>query len=181
MTHPSHRRAAAPPVRYQWCGHQAIHIVKAGPVAADVQLMCPSAGTSLQQSTVTIEKIFVRLLTHRILASELDAFGYMVAIQETVPTTGLSITVLNPLEVTVDNFALALKQLLMTGLVGWPPVLLKADDTSKENSSGMLYEVEFNGRRKMNRLNHALTMTLETDVDAVLRVFVQTRVLLRMT
>ena len=172
-------RRAAP--RYQWCGHQSVQTLETSvaTAASEIILLCAFLGDTNQQSTVTVERIIMSFLIHRILATEFDACAFVVAIQETVPATGAPVTVINPLDTAADNFTLGLKQILMTGLLGWPPVILRADDTSKENSAGMYQSFEFNGRRKLNRMNHAVTLTVNTDVTAVLRMFVQTRVLLR--
>ena len=124
--------------------------------------------------------MFLRFLTTRIGVSQVNAVGVVVAIQETIPTTGVPVTVINPLDTTADNFTLGLKQILWTGLLPVPPVILTPSDDSKVvNNSNMLYEGEFNGRRKLNRMNHAVTLTMVADVDVMVRVFVQSRILLR--
>ena len=129
---------------------------------------------------MTIEKIFLRFLTTRIGVSQVNVVGFALAIQETVPTTGAPVTVINPLDTSQDNFTLGLKQLIMTGLLPVPPVVLQPSDDAKiVNNSNMLTQYEFNGRRKYNRMNHALTLTVNADVDAMVRMFFQARILLR--
>ena len=177
------RLVRRPAPRYQWCGHQGQEDLEtfASTSAADVTLLCPSLGDTNQQSTVTIEKIFLRMLVTRIGVASVSAAAFVVAIQETVPATGVPVTVINPLDTTADNFTLGLKQILMTGLMEWPPiVLIPSSDAKSVNLGSLLTEYEFNGRRKLNRMNHALTLTMVDDSGTPdLRVFVQARTLLR--
>ena len=115
----------------------------------------------------------------RIGVNSVSAAAFIIAIQETVPATGLPVTVINPLETTADNFTLGLKQILMTGLLPWPGVVLvPSSDAKQVNLEAMMVDYEFNGRRKLNRMNHALTLTANDD-NAQLRMFAQVRILLR--
>ena len=175
-------RGARPAPRYQWCGHQGQEDLEtsASTSTADIIILCPSLGDTNQQSTVTIEKIFARFLVTRIGISSVNAVAFIIATQETVPATGAPVTVINPLETTADNFTLGLKQILMTGLLPHPPtVLIPSSDAKSVNLGSLATDMEFNGRRKLNRMNHALTLTMNADVDAMIRVFAQIRILLR--
>ena len=171
------------PPRYKWCGHNESYIVQThvATALADIMLPCPSLGNSDIQGQCTIERVLMYMTTNRQNVSEVDACAFLLAMQRTTPATGLPIDVLNPLDVTADNFTLGLKDLIMFGQLSWPPIVLQADDTVAPNRQGISHFFEFNGRRTLDRLNHALTLTIVSDLTDQIRIFVGMRVLLRMT
>ena len=181
MAHRNLRRVARPAPRYQWCGHNGVEDIETAlaTTVAEVTILCPSLGDSNDQSTVTVEKMFTRFSVTRIGTANVDASAFVIAIQETDPLTGFPQSVINPLDVVSDNFTLGLKQILMTGLLPFPGTMLKADDSRDITRGAMIIDYEFNGRRKINRMNHAITLTMVADASAELRVFNQTRILLR--
>jgi len=170
------------PPRYKWCGHQAIRTVEnaADTALSEVQLLCGSLSITDIQGDVTIEKIRLDLTIRRLLTTELQGCAYVVAIQKTTSATGLPVEVLNALETTADNFALGNRDILLTGVLPVPAFLLRPSDNFPViGGENLLYREEFNGRRKLMRMNHALTLNVNTDTSLVLNVLIQTRVLLR--
>jgi len=180
MTGRRHRPSTAP--KYKWCGHAAVQTVlpQTSQTTATPMLLCPSIGVTGLQGEVIIERIILNFLTHRLLTDDLDGYGFLVSKQKTIPATGLPTEILNPLETTADNFEFGNKDLLLQGLLMVPECTIRSDTQAlKINGRGEQQSYEFNGRRRLERLNQALTLTLAADVSSVVRVFVQSRVLLR--
>ena len=172
-------RGASP--KYKWCGHAKSATIEThvGMPTTEIQLLCPSLTLSEGQGEVVVERILLNFNIRRLLTSAIVALGFLVAKQKTIPTTGLPIEVLNPLEVTADNFEFGNKDLLLQGLLPVPALLIKADDSLNLSQEVLHASYEFNGRRRLERLNHALTLTITADITDAIKVFTTSRVLLR--
>ncbi len=180
MPRPIRRSRTAP--KYKWCGHAAVLTVdtQGATATSDIMLLCPSLGNSEIQGEVIVERIILSFSTRRLLTTATSAAGFLVAKQKTVPATGLPLEVLNPLETTADNFEFGNKDLLYQGLLSIPANGFVGNSGAVAVSEQVIVErFEFNGRRRLERLNHALTLTVTADVSAVLRTFMQVRTLLR--
>ena len=174
-------RGHRPTPKYKWCGHQASSLIKpsVGLVVADIDLLCPSLGNTDIQGSVTVEKIFAWFTITREDFNATTGCAFMVAMQKTNPTTGAPIQVLNPLDTTADNFSLGSKDLLMFGHLPFPSILLTSADAGFAPRGGIVAMHEFNGRRTLDRLTHALTLTIVADTTDELRVVRGVRTLVR--
>ncbi len=170
------------PPRYKWCGHAQIRTVEnaADTALNEISLLCPSLSISDIQGDVTIEKIRMDLTIRRLLAGDLQGCAYVIAIQKTTEADGLPIEVLNPLNTTGDNFELGNRDILMVGALPVPPAMPIGNGSGSQIArENRLHHDEFNGRRKLHRMNHALTLTVVADTSLVLNVLMIVRVLLR--
>jgi len=174
-------RRARPNPRYKWCGHSKSFTVltQLATATSDVQLLCPSLGDSEQQGEVTVERILLQFSIRRLLTSATVALGFLVANQKVVPTTGAPLVVLDPLEVTSDNFEFGSKDLFLQGMLPMPALLIKADDSLNLSQEVLTKDYQFKGRKRLQRLTHALTLTITCDISSAIKVFTTARTLVR--
>ena len=181
MRHAIARRPRTAP-KYKWCGHAALQTLLTHPstTTSQVQLPCPSLGNTEIQGEVIVERIIINFAIRRLLTSAVGAVGFLVAKQKVIPTTGAPLVVLDPLETTSDNFEFGSKDIFLMGLLPVPQCVMQFDANSLNiTQETVTKEFEFNGRRRLERLTHAMTLTLTADFSSAVSVFTQMRVLLR--
>ena len=169
---------------YKWCGHNQLVPVNASTAVSLAQIpdLCPALDSTLGAipGDVVIEKIRLNVTMRRLLVTGVQASAFIVAIQKIDVTTGNPLEVLNALDVTDEQHALGNKDILMLDLLPVPACIrAQADDTLLISLENIVTRYEFNGRRKLSRLNHAVTFMPVADVSSALDCFVQSRILLR--
>jgi len=178
MTRPRHF-STKPPAKYKWCGTSGNDSVPIAPTAlVDIELLCSSLGITDIQGDVTIEKILLDISIQRLLTTQIQQVGMMVGIQKITSTSGLPVESLRPVDAVTANFQLGNRDLLLQGRMSIPPTIDLAGARVVDFST-INHHWEFNGRRKLHRMNHALTLTIQADTANVLQYVFQSRVLLR--
>ena len=144
-------------------------------------MLCPSLSDAESQGDTTIERIILDLSTRRLLATDVSALGFIVQVMTDDETTALPSKVVNPLDQTNPEFTFGNKDVLLTGLLSYPPILVNGfTGTTSPDFSADAQHFEFNGRRRLNRLNHSIQLWLATNTaDDVMSVAFTSRVLLR--
>ena len=148
---------------------------------ADAEALCPSLSDAESQGDTTIERILIDFSVRRLLIDDVSALGFVVQIMTDDETTALPSKVVNPLDQTNPEFTFGNKDVLLQGLLEYPSFLINGfDGTTTVNRETRMRHVEFNGRRRLNRLNHSIQLWLATNnVDDVMSVAFTSRVLLR--
>ncbi len=167
---------------YKWCGKLFTRTVEdaAGTAASDVEKLCADLTSQEPQGDVTIEKILLDVTTRRVLETGIQRVGFYVAVQKVDVGTSFVSEVLDPVSLSQDEFQLGNRDILIQGLLGVPPVLSAGDTGTSEVTSELLrHHFEFNGRRKLHRLNNAITFTVLCEVTNIVQVTVMSRILLR--
>ena len=155
---------------YKWCGLNLLKTVEttASTATNEVVEICPDLSTAEMQGDVRVERILINLNIRRLLVSGIDAFGWMVADQKIVPSTGLVSEVLPVLDTTNSTFTLGNRDLYGIGLLPVPPKVLQSDNTEIVDGRVLVERIDLKPRKTLHRLNHALTFTVAADVTAVL-------------
>jgi len=181
VRHASIRRGA--PKRYKWCGAQGEKTISLGTslVVGDVFPLCNSLSDAEAQGDTTIERILLWMSIRRLLTTDIDALGFIVQVQEDDVTTAAPSSVVNPVDGINPQFTYGNRDILLMGLMPVPQTQRNGFTGALElNKQLMVHHVEFNGRRKLHRLNDAVNLWIaNTDTDAVLAVHVVSRILLR--
>ena len=174
---------ARPKARYKWCGAHGVVTVPRDTdlVIADQTTLCPSLSDAESQGDTTIERIIIDFSVRRLLASDVSGLGFIVQLMTDDETTALPSKVVNPLDQTNPEFTFGNKDVLLFGLLEYPPILVNGfTGTTSANFSSRMRHVEFNGRRRLNRLNHSVQLWLATNtVDDAMSVAFTSRILLR--
>ena len=174
---------ARPKARYKWCGaHGVVTVARdTSLVIADAAPLCPSLSDAESQGDTTIERIIIDFTVRRLLATDVSAIGFIVQMMTDDETTALPSKVVNPLDQTNPEFTFGNKDVLLFGLLESPPILVNGfTGTTSGNFGSLLRHVEFNGRRRLNRLNHSVQLWTATNTaDDVMQVAFTSRILLR--
>ena len=176
-------RGARPKARYKWCGAHGVVTVARDTdlVISDAFGLCPSLSDAESQGDTTIERVILELSARRLLATDISGLGFIVQVMTDDETTALPSKVVNPLDQTNPEFTLGNKDVLLAGLMSYPPILVNGfTGTTSPSFEGMAQHFEFNGRRRLNRLNHSIQLWMASNTaDDVISVAVTSRVLLR--
>jgi len=168
--------------KYKWCGGGIIREPDTfGTTSrAEVIELCPALTESELEaySDVVIERCHIHIATHRLLISPLDAFGIIVWLAQVQEFDNDVVQVLDSLGLTAGAARqYGNRQIMFQGQLPVPRV--NSLDAQDVLSNEVLTEkIDIKVRRKLHRSNEILALSLNTDVDAVLRCFVQWRVLL---
>jgi len=169
--------------RYKWCGAHGVTTVARDTslVIADVNPLCASLSEAEAQGDTTIERIILDLTVRRLLTTDVSALGFIVQQQVDDETTALPSKVVNPLDQTNPAFTFGNKDILLMGLLGIPSFIIDGFTGGlATDRSALLHHFEFNGRRRLNRLNNSVNLWLATNTaDDVISVAFTSRVLLR--
>jgi len=173
-------RRARKKISYQWCGHNELYTVQtsASTNNTDIMLLCPSLGNPDTQQEVVIKRIIIKFQTRRVGTGAVEGYGWAIAIQRVVPSTGVPLEQINPLDVVADNFTLASKDAMGFGLLNIPASMPVGNSASTVVSQRlMLDEIDLRSSRVLPRANHALTLNVVADANTQVKCFVQSCVL----
>ena len=175
----NHTRSGTRP-KYKWCGFGRLEVVKTAvsSTTADPIVLCPRLVDEDSQGDVTIEAVYCHLSIRRLLTSNLDACGYVMAVQKASDSSGEPLEFLNAIPTTAAGVVLGNRDLIQHGLIPVPPTLDLAGARST-NTELQTMTIEFKARRKLHRLTHGLYLHLAADVSSVVGIFASGRVLLR--
>ncbi len=144
-----------------------------------IKLVEPIPRATIQgaDSKVLVEAIYLHFSTHRLLATTLDALGFMVYTQQVSESTELPLQALDAL--STDRRLYSNNQILMMQPLKVPPILAASDLLSVlVNRETSVEHHDYQATRKLDRAAQVLCLTVNSDVSDVVRCFVQWRVLL---
>ena len=170
-------RGAAP--KYKWCGFADSKSIVSSPTAASVGLLCLSLALTDTQGEVTVERILLWFSITRADFNQLSILAFVVAKQKAIAASGLPVEVLDPLDVTLPNFSMSNKDILLYGHLPIPAILLTSADAGFVSREVAVHTAEFKGRRRLARTNHLLSLTIASDVDTEVAVHTTARTLIR--
>ncbi len=168
--------------KYQWVGAGAIITPKTDastPTSEIMELVPAVLRTSAAgpRTDCLIEAMYIKVHTHRILTSALDATGIIVwtaVVSEGADAPAQSLNAL-----ATDARAYGNKNIMLMEPIAVPPLLAAGDLLSFQTSDEiMVSSFEYQATRKLDRQNQVLALTINSDVSSVVRCFVQARVLL---
>ena len=163
---------------YKWCGDAQLRMPEsfANTSKGDIIVLCPTVGVN-DYSDVVLERTIINFSIHREANAQLDGFSGIVAVQPidqtnvTLPTQAL-----DALSTTAAEYSV--KNVLRWQALPVPAVVLEADNTAVPSSENIVVEWDIPVKRRLDRVRELLTLSMNTDVDNILQVFVQWRVLL---
>ncbi len=136
----------------------------------------PVADTVGARTQFLIEAIYLHFSIHRLLITELDACGFIVWQAPVTEASNLPAQSLDALSTTDRLYAN--KRIMMMAPLPVPPIFLSGDLVSATvDERVMTSSHEYQAMRKHDRSNTVLAMAVNSDVDIVLSVFCQWRVL----
>ncbi len=164
---------------YQWMGGGQLVTVetRAGTSVADVVQMIPGVPIADEAGVRTnflIEAMYLHFHVKRLLITDFDALAFLVY-QGNMSDSGN-----NPVQsldaLSTEDRLYSRKQLMMMGPLPVPPVISsEAVFTTQEEIKVVSFE--YQAKRKHDRSQQVLCMTVNADVSLVVQVFCQWRVL----
>ncbi len=138
----------------------------------------PAAEARGQNTSCLVEAIYLHFSIHRILTTPLDAVAFVVwmaNLQE--GASALPVQALDAL--SLQDRAAGNKAIMMACPLPVPKNQYSGDLLSVITDDAVITcSHQYKARRKMDRMGQMLAMTVNADVDIVVRIFVQWRVLL---
>ncbi len=168
--------------RLQWVGgaESIDTATDANTAVGDLILMITALDRTADQgqpSKCLIEAIYLKMSTRRLLTTTMAALTYMVWLANVSEGSDLPIQALN--SQSLDARAYGNSDILMHGALDVPPLLGTSDLLAfTVNDEIKATDAEFQATRKFDRSRQILTLVVNSDVDAMCRVFCQWRVLL---
>lgn len=159
--------------RGQWKGDQSVHNLVAGADVASVIQLVPTLSDVDIQQDVVMEVSHIHLSIRRLLASTLDACGYVIWMGKTLVSTTVPAQGLDPL--SQSTFAWADKDIMLQGLLPIPPVQLNSADVNQIRLENLHVYIKVKSKRRFNRANHGIFLALSADVSNVIRVVTSRR------
>jgi len=161
--------------KYKWCGGAIVRTVESFPNTAqnEIIVLCDTVGDD-SYSDCVIERSIIMFHIHRALNTTLDGFAGVLAIQkndQSIPA--------EPVQV-LDALSLIPAEYSNRDILHWAPLpvppTMSTGTTLNRETVPVVWDIKM--RRKLHRSNEMLTLSMNTDITAVIRVFVQHRVLL---
>ncbi len=165
-----------------WVGGGKLYTVQgdASTAVGDVFELIPSIEVGVapgQLSSYTVEAIYLHFSIRRLLITELQALGFLVWMGAAAEGGNSPVQALDALSTTVRSYSN--KQIMMMAPLPVPPLLAAGDlATAIPNDLVLVAHHEYQASRKFDRSSQVLSMTINSDVDNVVSVFAQWRVLL---
>jgi len=165
---------------FKWVGNTQVLTVKTAvsTAIANIHLPVPASASLDSDNDVLFERLFVDLSIRRLTTGSVVALGAVVVLQKTDAATGLPTELLDPL--STDVFALANRDILAIQRLPVPPVILGAGDALRVSSEVMHVRMDIKVRRRFQRANHAISLTLTADLSDAVQIATMTRCLLRL-
>ncbi len=168
--------------RKQWVGGSDLIVsaTDASTAVSDITEMIPaelSTAAVGQNTQCLIEAIYLKFSIRRLLITSFDALGFMVWVANVAETGNTPVQALNALSTTARTYGN--KNIMMMAPLPVSPLLAASDLlTFVPNDEILVADHEYQANRKLDRSNQVLSLTVNSDVDAVVQVFAQWRVLL---
>lgn len=167
---------------YKWVGANDVQDIQriASMSPGLVYLALPGSVIVEANNDVLMETIFISHSISRLLITNVGFLHVLVAMQKIDPSSGLPTEVLDPAAGT--GFDIANRDILAWYQLPMPPVLPVGNaGTFVTSDESVIYRHQVNVRRRIQRANHAITITIVNGVaDDVIRVRTIARTLLRL-
>ena len=164
---------------YKWVGSSESRsietVVATSP--ADVQLALGSSVIVEANNDVLFETMFISHAVRRLLTTGMAFIHVLVAMQKVDSASGLPIEVLDPS--AGAGFDIANRDIVAWYQLPIPPIVFN-DTLASIDRSVHITEKRIKVRRRIQRANHAMTLTIVSDVDNVVSARTITRTLLRL-
>ncbi len=165
---------------YKWVGNTQVLTIKTAvsTAIANVLLPIPALASLDSDNDVLFERMFVDFSIRRLTTGSVVALGVVAALQKADAATGLPTELLDPL--TTNAFALANRDILAISRLPVPPVILGAGDALRVSSEVVHTRMDVKVRRRFQRANHVLSLTITADLSDAVEIATMTRCLLRL-
>lgn len=169
-----------PKPSYKWIGNAETKVIlrAVATPTSGIQLPVPSSAIPEANNDVLFERMFIDHSIRRLTTGSVVAVAAIVALQKVDDVTGIPIEVLDAL-LTGNAPGLANRDILAIYQIPVPPIILGAGDTLRVSSEVMHVRHDIKVRRRIQRLNHAITLTIVADLDSVVEIRTLSRSLLR--
>ncbi len=162
----------------KWVGDSVLQTLKAGPLFANVLAIVPvtldvddAIGDCTHQTT------YLKFHTRRLLTTSCSAAGWIMWSATALSGVGGPVQALDPLSLV--SRAWANKDIMGYGPLDVPSTVSNGSTGVVEvDRSVMTLEYVCKAKRKLNRANHEIYLSVNCDVDDVLSTFIQHRSLL---
>ena len=162
---------------YKWCGTGQTRTVETAvsTSTAEVLILCPVVSIAAYNDVV-VERTILNFAIRRELTSDVLALAAMVCVQPIVTGGILPVQVLDAL--STDDADYGAKNILHWESLPIPALLEAFDGGGKISGEVAHVQWDIPVKRRLNRERELLTLNINSDVTAVIKVFMQSRVLL---
>ncbi len=161
----------------KWVGDSVLQTLKAGPLLANVLTIVPIIVEDDTVADCTHQTTYLKFHTRRLLTTSCSAAGWIVWSATALASVGGPVQALDPLSLVAR--AWMNKDIMGYGPIDVPPVISTGDTgTLQVDRSVRTVEFQVKAKRKLNRANHEIYLSVNCDVDDVLSTFIQHRTLL---
>ncbi len=165
---------------YQWIGGGQLVVAetRASTSVADVVQLIPGvpiADDAGARNKFLIEAMYLHFSVHRALITEVDALAFLVYQSNMSDSGNNPLAALDAL--SLEDRLYGRKQLMMMGPLPVPAIIFDGVSAFTTQEQVLVASYEYQAKRKHDRGQQVLCMTVNCDVSLVCRVFCQWRVL----
>ena len=163
---------------YKWCGTGQTRVVETAvsTTTAELLILCPVVSIAAYNNVI-IERTIINFSIRRDTAGDILALAAMVCVQPVATGTALPVQSLDALD--TSDAAYGAGNILHWEALPVPALVYDSTgDTMRVDGSVDHVQWDIPVKRKLNRERECLVLTINSDVSSVVKVFMQSRVLL---